>query len=71
MRGSRTLKSTLKPTLKSRLSPAEAFLRKWKWLAAGLALAALAGAWAATHRIQAVSGLVRAVGCSMKRNRVF
>ena len=49
---------TLKSTLKTRLSPAEPFLRKWKWHAAGLALAALAGAWAATHRPQAVSGLV-------------
>jgi hypothetical protein len=64
-----TLRSEIPPpvtrgsrTLKSRLSPAEPFLRKWKWLAAGLALAALAGAWAATHRPQAVSGLVGAVG---------
>jgi hypothetical protein len=53
---------TLKSTLKSRLSPAEPFMRKWKWLPAGLALAALAGVWAATHRPQAVSGLVLAVG---------
>ena len=59
-----TLRSeTPAPVTAGRRTPlglAKPIMRKWKWLAAGLALALLAGAWAATHRPLAVPQLMRA-----------